>query len=289
MKKTIPILYLFVVTTPSLFGTEILLKNGESYFSENVEEGTDAVKFRWKSKLYQIPNEEIQRIDPTKRGADVSYKYREFRLTDGSVIRGIVVEKGKRIVVKTDLGFLELDKTKFQIFETDKIEEQNPEVPEKYRIDPFGSGQIYVGGSIIGAANLGIWSRSHPVTYGGGLFLEKNITNTSYWFIGIVSEGSASPGTNGNLYLWNQTVYLGKQWGKNSPYFLLGGGITSVRWKGETNQTGGMDPEFMGEIGWSWNVTEGTRMRAGVRSQCTFETETSLCRSGIRISWGILL
>ncbi|MDV6236431.1 hypothetical protein CH379_012415 [Leptospira ellisii] len=275
--------------TPPLFATEILLKNGESYFSENVEEGTNAVKFRWKSKLYRIPNEEIQRIDRSKKGADSSYRYQEFRLTDGSVIRGIVVEKGKRIIVKTDLGFIELDKTKLQNFDPDRIDEQPPELPEKYRIDQNGSGRFFVGGSLFGAANLGPWSRTHPVTNGGGLFLEKGFTSSPNWFFGILSEFSTSPGTNGNLVLWNQTFYLGKQWGTNSPYFIFGGGIASVRWKDDTNDYGGLDPELLGEFGWSWEIAENSRLRTGIRSQCTFETETSFCRSGLRISWGILL
>ncbi|EMM81764.1 hypothetical protein LEP1GSC037_5865 [Leptospira interrogans str. 2006001854] len=53
--------------------------------------------------------------------------------------------------------------------------------------------------------------------------------------------------------------------GASAPYFLFGGGVTSVQWKNDS------------------------RLRLGIRSQCTLESGDSFCRSGIRISWGILL
>ncbi|EMN66664.1 hypothetical protein LEP1GSC098_0351 [Leptospira interrogans serovar Grippotyphosa str. UI 08434] len=51
----------------------------------------------------------------------------------------------------------------------------------------------------------------------------------------------------------------------------------------------GTDPELLGELGWAWEFNNGSRLRLGIRSQCTLESGDSFCRSGIRISWGILL
>ncbi len=98
-----------------------------------------------------------------------------------------------------------------------------------------------------------------------------------------------APGAQGSISFWNQSLYVGKQLGASAPYFLFGGGITSVQWKNDSRSLNGTDPELLGELGWAWEFNNGSRLRLGIRSQCTLESGDSFCRSGIRISWGILL
>ncbi|EMN94092.1 hypothetical protein LEP1GSC110_4499 [Leptospira interrogans serovar Medanensis str. UT053] len=52
---------------------------------------------RWKGRQFRIPKSEIQRIDYSKKGPESSYNYSEFRLTDGSQVRGIIVELKRQI------------------------------------------------------------------------------------------------------------------------------------------------------------------------------------------------
>ncbi|WP_061248194.1 LA_3334 family protein [Leptospira alstonii] len=282
------ILHLF----PPLFASELLLKSGEAFLIEEINESADVVQLRWKGRQYRIPKSEIQRIDYQKKGPESSYNYSEFRLTDGSSIRGIIVEKKKdRLVFRTELGFVEVEKSKIQNLNASSLESEteSPDLPDKYLSGRSGENLLYVGGSILLQSNHGSWNKNNPGTAGLGFFIEKGFLNHPLWFFGFLSEYSVAPGVSGSVSLWNQSLYFGKQFGSSAPYFLLGGGVTSVQWKNDSRSYNGTDPEVLGEFGWAWEFANGSRLRLGVRSQCAFESGDSLCRSGIRISWGLLL
>ncbi|EMN47528.1 hypothetical protein LEP1GSC088_0962 [Leptospira interrogans str. L1207] len=102
----------------SLFASELLFKSGEAFLIEEVNESADVVNVRWKGRQFRIPKSEIQRIDYSKKGPESSYNYSEFRLTDGSQVRGIIVETKKdKLVFRTELGFVEIE---------------SPNLPDKY-------------------------------------------------------------------------------------------------------------------------------------------------------------
>ncbi|MCG6195623.1 hypothetical protein LFX25_20480 [Leptospira sp. FAT2] len=274
----------------SLFASELLLKTGEAFLIEEINESADVVNVRWKGRQYRIPKYEVQRIDYQKKGPESSYLFSEFQLTDGSSIRGIIVERKKdRYIFRTDLGFVEIEKSKIQNLSTKENESEAPELPEKYLSGRSGENQLYVGGSFLIQGNLGQWNRTNPGTAGLGFFIEKGFVNKPLWFYGFLSELSLAPSAQGSITLWNQSGYLGKQWGSSSPYFLFGGGITGVQWTHNSKSQNGIDPEVLGEFGWAWEFSNGSRLRLGLRSQCTVEASDSLCRSGLRISWGLLL
>ncbi|WP_225913624.1 LA_3334 family protein [Leptospira yasudae] len=275
----------------SLFPSELLLKNGNAFLIEEINENADTVSVRWKGRLYRIPKSEVQRIDYARKGPESSYQYSEFRLTDGSSVRGIVVERKKdKLVFRTELGFVEIEKTKIQNLNSGENENDSPDLPDKFLSGRSGENQLYVGGSFFLQANHGSWAKSNPATAGGGFFIEKSFLNHPLWFFGFLSEYAVAPGTaQGSISLWNQSLYLGKQYGPSAPYFLFGGGITSVQWKGDNRSFNGTDPELLGEVGWAWEFANGSRLRLGVRSQCTIESGDSLCRTGLRVSWGLLL
>lgn len=276
---------------PTLFASELLLKNGNAFLIEEINENADTVSVRWKGRLYRIPKSEVQRIDYARKGPESSYKYSEFRLTDGSSVRGIVVERKKdKLVFRTELGFVEIEKSKIQNLNSNEEENDSPDLPDKFLSGRSGENQLYVGGSFFLQANHGSWAKSNPATAGGGFFIEKSFLNHPLWFFGFLSEYSVAPAaTQGSISLWNQSLYLGKQYGPSAPYFLFGGGITSVQWKGDNRSFNGTDPELLGEVGWAWEFANGSRLRLGVRSQCTVESGDSLCRTGLRVSWGLLL
>ncbi len=289
-KLYIPIFACILHFSPALFASELLLKSGEAFLIEEINENADVVSVRWKGRQYRIPKHEIQRIDYQKKGPESSYSYSEFRLTDGSSIRGIIVERKKdRFIFKTDLGFVEIEKTKIQNLSSNLLDSETPELPEKYLSGRSGENQLFVGGSFLLQSNLGQWSRTNPGTAGLGFFIEKSFVNQPLWFFGFLSEISAAPSSQGSITLWNQSGYVGKQYGSSTPYFLFGGGVTSVQWKGDSRSFNGTDPELLGEFGWAWDFANGSRLRMGIRSQCTLESGDSFCRTGLRVSWGFLL
>ncbi|EMM97901.1 hypothetical protein LEP1GSC158_3395 [Leptospira interrogans serovar Zanoni str. LT2156] len=273
-----------------LFASELLLKSGEAFLIEEVNESADVVNVRWKGRQFRIPKSEIQRIDYSKKGPESSYNYSEFRLTDGSQVRGIIVETKKdKLVFRTELGFVEIEKSKIQNLNENSLEKESPNLPDKYLSGRSGENLLYVGGSLLFQTTTGPSHKTNPGTIGAGLFIEKGFINHPLWFFGFLSEYSVAPGAQGSISFWNQSLYVGKQLGASAPYFLFGGGVTSVQWKNDSRSLNGTDPELLGELGWAWEFNNGSRLRLGIRSQCTLESGDSFCRSGIRISWGILL
>lgn len=273
-----------------LFASELLLKSGEAFLIEEVNESADVISVRWKGRQYRIPKPEIQRIDYNKKGPESSYLYSEFRLNDGSSIRGIIVETKKdKLVFRTELGFVEIEKSKIQNLNENSLDNESPNLPDKYLSGRSGENLLYVGGSLLFQTTTGPSHKTNPGVGGGGLFIEKGFLNHPLWFFGFLSEYSVAPGAQGSINLWNQSLYIGKQFGASAPYFLFGGGVTSVQWKNDSRSFNGTDPELLSEFGWTFEFGNGSRLRLGIRSQCTVESGDSFCRSGIRFSWGILL
>ncbi|WP_243396714.1 LA_3334 family protein [Leptospira wolffii] len=273
--------------TPPLHATEILLKSGDAFLVNEAIETTSEISFVWKDEKYKIPRAEIQRVDPRKKGPDSSYRYSEFQLSDGTALRGVVVDKKEsKITLKTELGFVELDKTKIASNNFDDINDSPPSLPNRY-LDTFNQKQVWkVGISTSGFSSLGVWSHSYPITYGGGFFIERYAV-APLWFYGFSSDLTYGPGKSGNLSIFSQAFYFGKSYGKSSPYWLLGAGGSSLSRSDGDERSSAITPDAIFEFGWSWETKTQHLIRLGIRSQCNIEGESSLCRAGIRFSWGL--
>ncbi|MCB1155886.1 MAG: hypothetical protein KDK45_00175 [Leptospiraceae bacterium] len=67
----------------------------------------------WKDRKYVIPKSEISSMDSSKSGAHTSYYYQTFYLKDNSKIIGSVAEETPdEITIKSELGFVTLNKKK---------------------------------------------------------------------------------------------------------------------------------------------------------------------------------
>ncbi|TGK00145.1 hypothetical protein EHQ53_04850 [Leptospira langatensis] len=289
MRKEILLFLLSIfLSSSSLLSTEVLLKNGDAFLAEEVLETQNDISFSWKDQKYRIPKSEIQRIDPRKKGLDSSYKYAEFVLSDGTILRGILVEKkGSKLVLKTELGFAELDKSKI-VSEPSEDLQTSPTLPDKYLDATQINRNWRMGLSGFGLASLGAWSKAFPLVYGGGFYLERN-AKTSGWFYGFSSEYSSGPGNTGRLSLWSQNAYIGSTYGHSSPYWLLGAGASSITRSQGEDRTSALTPDLLLEFGWSWDISQRHQIRIGLRSQCHIQTEASLCNSGVRFSWGFYI
>lgn len=172
--------------SPALFASELLLKSGEAFLIEEINESADVVNIRWKGRQYRIPKSEIQRIDYNKKGPESSYNYSEFRLTDGSSIRGIIVETKKdKLVFRTELGFVEIETSKIQNSNETSLEIQNesPDLPDKYLSGRSGENLLYVGGGLLLQTNVGPSHKNNPGSGGAGVFIEKGFLSRPLWFL----------------------------------------------------------------------------------------------------------
>ncbi|MEI1278737.1 hypothetical protein V6Z05_10455 [Leptospira venezuelensis] len=271
-----------------LFSTEILFKNGDAFITEEVSEESEFILISWKEKKYKIPRSDLQRIDPRRKGPDSSYRYSEFKLTDGTQLKGILIEKREnKLILKTELGFAELDKSKILSHTFDEVSSEPPTLPESYLLEASKQRDWRIGLSGSGYYSLGTWGQAFPVTYGGGAFLERD-TNSKFWFYGVLSEASFGKGKNGNLSIWSQSIYLGKYYGNSSPYWLAGAGFSTMTRTGE-ERTSAINPDLIFEFGWNWQTESRSSIRIGIRSQCSLEEDVNFCRSGFRFSWGFAL
>ncbi|TGK00568.1 hypothetical protein EHO58_19020 [Leptospira selangorensis] len=276
---------ILLLTIPfNLHSTEILFRNGDAFIAEDVSESGSYVFISWQDRKYRIPKSDLLRIDKNKVGPESSYRYSEFELTDGSIVRGILVEKqSSKLIIKTELGFAELDLTKIR---RQEINETSPTIPDRYLMDVQSHDGNWRGGlSISGTASFGPWSNIFPLIYGGGGFVER-VSNTQYSFLGFSSDYQYAPGKNGNMTMWSQNFYYGKTFSASSPYFLIGFGASYISWQDGDRSRAGIDPDGVFEFGWNWETKNRTIFRTGIRSVCSFEGQDSLCRSGIRFSLG---
>ena len=97
---------------------EIILKNGDIFIADFVSENESSTTIKWKNDVYIIPKAEVRTIDLKKAGSNKSYRPIEYILLDGSRMKGIFVEQDKDIItLKSELGFLKIDKTKISKIE----------------------------------------------------------------------------------------------------------------------------------------------------------------------------
>ncbi|TGL64639.1 LA_3334 family protein [Leptospira sarikeiensis] len=291
MPKTTVVSIFWILLLPiPLLSFEILLKNGDAFISEVITEEPSHIIVQWKEKKYKIPRSEIQRLDPRKKGADSSYRYSEWKLTDGTVLKGILIEKKEnKLVLKTELGFAEIEKNKILSQNFEETFSEPPQIPEQYLFISGSSSNWRIGIYGIGSYSWGAWSHSFPITYGGGGFVEKD-TDSKLWFYGFSSELSGGKGNHGNISLWSQSFYLGRNYGNSSsPYWILGAGASSITRTYEDEKTSALTPDLILEFGWSWKTNTRSEIRLGVRSQCSLDGESSLCRSGVKFSWGFAI
>ncbi|PJZ77127.1 LA_3334 family protein [Leptospira neocaledonica] len=290
MSKKLTLVLCGIFFLPSyLFAFEILFKNGDAFIAEEVSEEPEYILLAWKEKKYKIPRSELQRIDPRKKGPDSSYRYSEFKLTDGTQLKGILVEKKEnKLILKTELGFAELDKSKILSQNFDELPSEPPIIPEQYLLETSKLKEWRIGFFGSGYYSWGTWGQAFPITYGGGAFVERD-ASSKFWFYGVTSEISAGKGKNGNLNVWSQSVYLGKYYGNSSPYWLLGTGFSNLTRSGDEEKISTINPDLIFEFGWNWQTESRSSIRIGIRSQCSIEEGSSFCRSGFRFSWGFAI
>lgn len=282
---------IFILSFSSpLYTAEVFLKNGDAFLVESVTEREGNVFLTWKDRKYRIPKEDIQRIDPQKTGPDTSYVYSSVKLKDGTVLKGILVErKNDLLVLKTDLGFVELESSRIVSISPETVSDLKPELPESYLEESKASSGIWKAG-VTGAANVsfGPWSNSFPQLFDGGGFVERASKRPGEFF-GFRSAYAYGKSSEGQLSIWSQNIYYGKSFGPSSPYILFGIGASSVSWSKEDRSKSGTDPNLLLEFGWNWDRPGNSVFRIGLQSQCTFESGSNLCTGGLRFSWGIYL
>ncbi|XDD52178.1 hypothetical protein AB3N59_19675 [Leptospira sp. WS92.C1] len=283
-KISVGFIFFLLFLSQSLFSAEIIFKDGSAFIGKVLEESDLRIKFQWKEKIYEIPRKDLTSIDPSKNGADTSYHYSSFFLKDGSHIKGIVAqETDKEITLKTDLGFIHLDRIKIK--ETDRPENLNPSFNVKYLDSGNKEWNHKFGISFHGLANGPPLGGTNPLTSGAGFFLEPAFFQIFSFRPGFRIEYQESPGS-GHYSFFNQFLYLNGSYRFADKILLdfysnFGVGASTIQYSGSGQKFGGTDPALYLEIGWQGLQYRSLIFRTGLRSTCIFESSGRFCNGGL--------
>lgn len=200
---------LVILCIQPIYSLELILKSGDAFICDAVEENDRIIKIRFKDKLYEIPKSEIQMRDNSKTGTHKGYTLASIAMLDGSTVKGNIAEESDTILtVQTILGYLSLDKAKIaNVTKPDpKIEVTIPKdyLEQSYRLTP-----IRFGVNTYFASNGQPLSAISPTIYGGSVFFEpSNLSWRDTWNIGFKSEYLISSGEGSRYGFYNQIVYL---------------------------------------------------------------------------------
>ncbi|PKA15874.1 LA_3334 family protein [Leptospira haakeii] len=281
-------LFIFILSSYQVKAAELLLKNGNSYLLDVVHEDDRNVQVNWKGRVYTIPKKEVQKLDYSKKGSQTSYRYSTFILKDGSRIRGVIAEeRDKGYTIRTDVGFLEIEKS--QIQDMDNGGSSSPDLPNEYLTESVKQPETILGGSLSFLANTAPIAPAHSVTGGAGFFVEPAFLFLSEKYqVGFKTEYLISPG-NSNYSFLNAYSYIKKDFGSGESknwYGILGAGFGSVRYQRGETQVSGVDPLGYVEFGYQGWKLGNMVFRSGLRANCYFESRGTVCMGGLEISLG---
>ncbi|MDI7217418.1 hypothetical protein QMN07_07770 [Leptospira santarosai] len=286
-------LLLLIFCSVPLFSAEIVMKDGSAFIGKIQEESDIRVKFQWKDKSYEIPRKDIASVDPTKNGSDTSYHYTSFQLKDGSTLKGIVAEdKDKELMIKTDLGFIHLDKNKIR--SSDAPESLNPILNPKYLNTGDKNWNHKIGFSIQALANGSPLGASNPATFGGAVYLEPAFFELWKFRPGFRLEYQVSNSNASNYSFLNQFFYFNRSYRFGESllwdfYSNIGVGSSTIQYSGNSQRLSGTNPAFYFEVGWQGLQIRSVVFRTGIRSTCIFEPNGQVCNVGIELGALLIL
>ncbi|RHX78485.1 LA_3334 family protein [Leptospira yasudae] len=287
------LLAILVLCNTEIFAVEIVFQNGESFVATEIEENDAKIKVVWKGDEYEIPKSDIVSIDKNKRGADFSYRYTTLKLHGGSVLVGVVVEEQEDVfVIKTNLGFMNVEKSKLR--EPIALNSESPKIHKKYltRQGRVWNNRFGLSGSIF--ANTNPIASSNPISSGGSFFIEPSALDFSGFRISYRADYYQSISANSKFQFFNQFVYVNKskQFFENpilNFYFNFGIGASMTSFSGNGERRNGINPAAMFSLGWQGFSFGSFQGRVGFNSFCNFERDGSFCAVGLEIGVMYLL
>ncbi|WP_243397174.1 LA_3334 family protein [Leptospira kmetyi] len=276
-----------------MLAVEIVFKNGEAYVASEIADSESKIKVQWKGDEYEIPKSDLSSIDKNKRGADFSYRYTSLNLHGGSVLVGVVVEEQEDVfVIKTNLGFMNVEKSKLK--EPITLNSESPKIHKKYLTHQgrVWNNRFGLSGSIF--ANTNPIASSNPISSGGSFFIEPSALDFSGFRISYRADYYQSISANSNFQFFNQFVYVNKskQFFENpilNFYFNFGIGASMTSFSGNGERRNGISPATLISLGWQGISIGSFQGRVGFNSFCNFERDGSFCAVGLEIGVMYLL
>lgn len=284
--------YLLCLSSP-LLAADLLLSNGDGFILDVVSEDERAITVSWKNRIYVIPRSEILKVDASRKGPHTSYRTSHFLLKDSTSIRGVLAEeKETSYTVKTDLGYLDIDKSRIK---NSKIpQDQDAKLPLEFLSEKLTQPETKWGGSLSTYGGIGSIANSAPLWLSGSMFIEPayfRLGERNQLGIRVDALGS-SGGTNTRYSVLMPEIYLFRGFGfseERNFYLSIGLGPAAVQSKSGGETQSGIVPGAHLEIGyqgWRWDTSF---LRIGGKVLCFADATSPFCTAGLEFSFGARL
>jgi len=290
MKPKLYLTLLILLYLP-LSAFEIILENGDAFICDLITETDKSYKILYKDKEYSIPKTEVTSTDSTKKGAHSAFRYSKFTLKDGSKINGVIAEENNdSYTLKTDLGFLVVEKKRVAEFPT-KFKTP-PEISSTYLSTNVRLPETRIGIFGSGFANGRPISDTNSSSNGGGLYVEPAFLQWKFMRFGLRSEFLESFSSGNSITFFNNTAYINmSRVFLEKPmldfYLNLGASASNVSYKKGSDSFSGTNPGGYFEVGWQGIKFKNIYLRLGLNSFCNFESQGSFCAGDGSLGVGV--
>lgn len=295
MNNTIKISFLpiFFFLTFRISAEELILKNNTIFIGEIVSESEQAVKFRWKDKIYYIPKYDIEKIDRKKNGSHKSLEIIVVDMKDGSSLRGIQVESNQNILtLSNDLGLIKIDPERVLKKSKEPIEDFTPDSKYLSQKNTLSSDQIYITGNIGNIAGGLPFNTlaGFRIGYDPAIFALSDRFRFGVSIDGKV--GNSDNGRSSKLYFGTFHSYLKIQSKLNNAIVLfseIGPSFNAISYKDSSQKVGGFNLGFSIGIGLQYFLTNDSGIQLALRENYIPEPSIRIVVSQVDLGYFLIL
>jgi hypothetical protein len=285
----------FCLTVFSINAVELRFKDGDIYHATLLAETEKTIKVSFQNEIYEISKTDLEFFDVSKNGKDESYKVTKVSLRDGSVIKGIFVEENSDdVILKTELGFLNLKKS--SIKQPYPKKEDSPAFPRKYLFEEVQKPETRIGLSVPILFFVPPLSQNTTGIVGSGLFIEPAFVQWRNWVVGFRMEMLNSL-PNNSLKIAQSSIYAIRPiWDSESKmhhlFYGFSLGIANLQFKvptGSGDTRTGINPVTSFDLGYEYSGWQSWFFRSSIRSTFYMEPKELIPAIGLEFTAGFKL
>lgn len=272
---------------------QLVFRDKSVFIADFIQEDQKSITVNYKGSAYKVPKSELDHFDITKVGAHDSYYLVEWKLKDGSTIRGEYVEENEdNIIIKSDLGFLSVDRSKIS-GDTPNLSIK-PNFNEKFLFVESGMPTSNLGLGAYYLYSASLWNRSITGILGGSIFIEPAFVQYDSLQFGFKLDISRSdPNSSTTFYtgiiygMWEFYKVPDVDLSFFASFGLGGSGIQITTPIGSGGNRIGQGVASDLGVGIELPVGKDLFLRTTMRNLCIWEQNQTLCTVGLELSGGL--
>ncbi len=284
-----------VVAEPHL----CVLRTGESFIAERLEQSEGGVNFHADGRNYRIPEQDIESSAPHPPNPRV---LATLQLGNGSTIAGIVVrEDSKSIVLTLNDRFISINRDQIAALRMEPLDRLNP--PDRYRLHQRGWANdpaARVGARIVAGRHVGALAPSSPASGGLAAFYEPALR-----WLGVVNPGLEAYYADGPARLRSQlqteyaaqfvnlalVAYSYHRYNFSdllAMYGRFGGGASYTNLDSRAGSQSSVHPILTAATGLGLSFAKQFHLEFGFRTDWLFPDGASSARIGIEVALALV-